>query len=99
MRIMVDFASRALGAVLNKVRFCKDPGYNSFTQFYKSCVCPKNRAISYFLTVNKMASKLSVSGDMGWESCGVRHEGDMLRLWNRLINIPDNRLTKEIFLL
>lgn len=35
-----------------------------------------------FLGVSKMAPK---------------HKGEMLRLWHRLINMPDNRRTKQIF--
>ena len=34
---------------------------------------------------------------MGWEPPEIRHKCDMVRLWNRLINMPDSRLTKHIF--
>ena len=51
----------------------------------------------WFLGVHKLAPKLAVRGDMGWEPPEVRHKGDMVRLWNRFISMPDNRLTKQIF--
>ena len=34
---------------------------------------------------------------MGREPCEVQRKGGMLQLWNRLINMPDNRLTKQVF--
>lgn len=40
---------------------------------------------------------MSAWGDMEWELRKFRQKGDMLRLWNRFINMPDNRLTKQIF--
>ena len=118
VNVLSDSAGRALGAVLDKVKFCRDLGYKTYTQLFKSCVCPildygagvwgyskhikceevQNRAIRCFLGVHKLAPLLAIVGDMGWEPCEVRHGGDMVRLWNRLINMPDNKLTKQIFL-
>ena len=117
-KILSDSAGRALGAVLNITRFCRDLGYRAFTQLFNSCVCPvadyaagvwgfskhstrdvtQDRAMRYFLGVHKLAPKLAVAGDMGWEPPGVRRKGEMVRLWNRLIAMPDSRLTKQIFL-
>lgn len=31
------------------------------------------------------------------DPCKVQHKGGILRLWNRLIGMPDNRFTKKIF--
>ena len=58
----------------------------------------QNRAIRYFLGVHRFAPIASITGDMGWESCNNRRMIRMLRLWNRLIKIPDTRLVKRIFL-
>ncbi len=33
----------------------------------------------------------------GWNSCKIRQRINMIRLWNRLINIGENRLTKRVF--
>jgi hypothetical protein len=57
----------------------------------------QNRATRIFLGVHKFAPKLGLEGDMGWMSCYYRHCLGMLRLWNRLIKLPANRLTKKIF--
>ena len=56
-----------------------------------------NRAIRYYLGVHKFAPTLAISGDMGWESCEGRRSLCMLRLWNRLIGMDENRLTKRVF--
>ena len=34
---------------------------------------------------------------MGWETCEMRWHMEMLRLWNRLVDMNENRLTKKIF--
>ena len=57
----------------------------------------QNRAIRFFLGVNKYASNLAVHGDMGWEFTSVRRKTEMLRMWNRFISFSDDRLTKRIF--
>ncbi len=38
--ILSDSAGRALGSVPSKVKNCRDLSFKSFTQLYKSCVCP-----------------------------------------------------------
>lgn len=54
--------------------------------------CKRERCL-VFKGVHKMAPELAVCGDMGWGPCEIRQKGDMLLLWNRLINMPANRLT------
>lgn len=49
------------------------------------CEAVQNRAIRCFLGIHKNAPKLAFNGDMGQEPCAVRHMGDMVWLWNRLI--------------
>ena len=56
-----------------------------------------NRAIRYFLGVHKFAPMAAASGDTGWEPCEVRWKICIARLWNRLIDMNDNRLTKKVF--
>lgn len=58
----------------------------------------QNRAIRLFLGVHNFAPNLAIQGDMGWESSRLRRKIEMLRLWNRFINMPDDRLAKQIFL-
>lgn len=40
IKALSDSAGRALGAVRNKVKLRRDLGYKTYTQLYKSCVCP-----------------------------------------------------------
>lgn len=58
----------------------------------------QNRAIHYFLGTHKFTPNLAINGDMGWVPSRVRRKVEMLRLWNRLVNMADGRLTKRIFL-
>ena len=56
------------------------------------------RAMRIFLGVHKHAPNLTVAGDMGWTTGRVRCHIEMIRLWNRLIKMPETRLTHKIFL-
>ena len=51
-----------------------------------------------FLGVHKHAPNLAVSGDMGWTTRRARRHIEMIRLWNRLIKMPETRLTHHFFL-
>lgn len=44
--------------------------------------------------VHKLTPNLAICGDMGWEPCVVRQKGDMVCLWHRRINMPEDRITK-----
>lgn len=50
-----------------------------------------------FLGLHKYSAKVAVEGDMGWVSCFVKQRCEMVRLWNRLVQLPEERLTKKIF--
>ena len=56
------------------------------------------RALRYFLGVHKFTPIDVLTGDSGWLSCFSRHKLALLRLWNRLVTLPDTRLTNKIFL-
>ena len=58
----------------------------------------QNRAIRIYLGVHKFAPTLALQGDMGWMSTENRQCLSVLRFWNRLLKLPDNRLTKQIFI-
>ena len=62
------------------------------------CDSLQNRAIRYFLGVHKFTPKLAINGDMGWISSSVRRKLNILRFWNRVIHMSDNRVTKVAFL-
>jgi len=57
----------------------------------------QHRAIRVYLGVHNFAPNAAITADMGWSPSQNRRKIEMLRLWNRLIEMNDNRLTKHIF--
>ena len=57
----------------------------------------QNRAIRYYLGVHRFAPVAAISGDIGWLPSKYRRWLNMLRYWNRLVKLNDNRITKIIF--
>ena len=57
----------------------------------------QNRAIRYFIGVHRFASILAITGDMEWIVSSDRHCVNILRLWNRLVNMQESRLTRKVF--
>ena len=55
------------------------------------------RAMRYFLGVHRFTPILATVGDTGWLSNIYRRWQSMIRLWNRLILMNDERLTKKVF--
>ena len=55
------------------------------------------RAPIFFLGVNKYAPKLGIEGDMGWISPDVKRKMEMIRFWNRVIGIDNDRLPKIVY--
>ena len=58
----------------------------------------QNKAARIFLGVHKFTATASIKGDIGWNSCLLRWNCNHMRLWNRLISMNDDRLTKHVFL-
>ena len=56
------------------------------------------RAIRYFLGVHTFTPIEGMYGDMGWATPQMRHHANMMRFWNRLVNMDDDRLTKKVFM-
>ena len=56
------------------------------------------KAARSFLGVHKFAPKLAVEGDMGWLAPQYRAWLNILRMWNKLIQLDDNRLTQNVFI-
>lgn len=48
--------------------------------------------------VHKYTPNLAVNGESGWTPSLIRRKNEMLRLWNRYVNMDSDRLTKKIFL-
>ncbi len=51
-----------------------------------------------FPGVHKYTAKWAIERDMGWESCLVKQRCETVRLWIRLVQLPEERLTKKIFI-
>ena len=56
------------------------------------------KALRYYLGVHRFAASDMLRGDAGWIKCFTRHKIAMIRLWNRLVNLPFNRITYKIFI-
>ncbi len=104
-------AGRTLGAVISKFKWLKNVGFNTFDKMYHTSVVPiidfgwgnkhygdgdkiQFRAIRYF---HGYIPLLALEGDMGCMSCQTRHHINMIRLWNKFINIEESRITKRVF--
>ena len=57
----------------------------------------QNRAIRYFMGVHRFAPILAITGDMGWIVSSDRHCVNILRFWNRLVNMQESRITRKVF--
>lgn len=68
-------------------------GYKPFTHTDNI----QNRAARYFLGVHRFTPILALRGELGWYTTQKMRWLNMFRYWNRLINMPENRLTKCIF--
>ena len=55
------------------------------------------RAMRCFLGVNRYAPIVGVEGEMGWTTPAVRRKLEILRLWNRLMSLEDDRLPRQVF--
>ena len=64
----------------------------------KAAYSIQNRAARCFLGVHKFAPILAVQGDLGWIPGTIRRKCEMIRMWNRLLNMSDNRVNKKVFL-
>ena len=74
--------------------------YSSSIWGYKQfhcCDSIQNRAIRGFLGVHRFAPKVAINGDMGWIGANVKRKLCMIRLWNKLVCMNNNRLPKIIF--
>ncbi len=111
-------AGRALGSVINKVKYNKDLGFNTYTTLFDSCVAPillyasgvwgtKGfkccedvilRACRFYCGVHRLTPIPGIQGDFGWLDCKSRWKIEAIRLYNRFINMDNDRLNKIVFL-
>ena len=57
----------------------------------------QHRVLRYYLGVHKFCPILALTGDVGWLTPRLSRYICRIRLWNRLISMDDQRLTKKIF--
>ena len=57
----------------------------------------QNRAMGFFLGVHRFAPIAGIIRDMGWTRPFLRRYVCMVRLWNRLLIMDDNRITDKVF--
>ena len=55
----------------------------------------QHRALCYYFDVHRFTPILAIYGDSGWIPCVYRRWGNILRIWNRLIDMDNFRLTKK----
>ena len=53
----------------------------------------RNWAIRYFMEVLRFTPILAITGNMAWVVSTSRRWANVLRLWNRLVSMEENRLT------
>ncbi len=57
------------------------------------------RSMRYFLGVNKYTPTHALYGDMAWVNMPkYRRWKSQLRLWNRLVEMENSRLTRRVFI-
>ncbi len=56
-----------------------------------------DNVLRLFLGVHKFAPNLSINAYMGWIPSKICRHTEILRKWNRLVKMEDNRLTKKVF--
>ena len=57
----------------------------------------RNRAARYFLGVHRFAALSAMDGDIGWTSTACRRKIDALRLFNRFVDMSEDRTVKKLF--
>ena len=63
-----------------------------------SCERIQQRASRFYLGVHPKTPTLALIGDIGWSTAQLKRHRNIMRYWNRLIQMDDTRLTKQIFL-
>ena len=67
-----------------------------FTKF-KACENIQNRAARYYLGLHRFTPIPALRGELGWNDVYIDRWINMVRFWNRLLKLEDNRLTSRVF--
>lgn len=55
------------------------------------------RAIRTFLGVGKTSPIPAITGDIGWTPVHINNQCNAIRLWCRLMNLPESRICRKVF--
>ena len=64
---------------------------------YNKCDIIQHRAMRTILGVGKQTPIPFLYFELGWTPPNFRQKLEMVRFWYHIINLPDNRLPKQIF--
>ena len=64
---------------------------------YNKCEVVQHRAMRTILGVGRQTPIPFLYFELGWTPPSIRQKMEMVRLWYHIINLPDNRLPKQIF--
>ena len=64
---------------------------------YSKCQALQHRAQRTYLGVGKFCPVPYIEGETGWTPVIIRHHVAMVRLWLKLVKLPEDRLTKFVF--
>ena len=73
--------------------------YTSSVWGYKQgakCQSVENKALRYFLGLNKFSPNAMLQGDTGWIPSHITIKTNMIKLWNRICSLDNCRLPKVI---
>lgn len=103
-QLLSDSAGTALGSAGSKMKVVPGLSFSVFTKLFHSMV---GSVLFYsagvgckgiYLGLHKLTAKLALQAEMGWEPCLIKQRIEMMRLWNRLTQLPEDRLTTKVFL-
>ena len=57
----------------------------------------QNRAIRYYCGLARGTPLIVLNGEMGWCPSIIRHDVETVRLYNQIVKMDDNRLTRMLF--
>ena len=87
-------------SIINKSYKLGGLGHYTYTKMFMSGVAPildYSSAMRIFLGVHKHALNLAVSGDMGLTTGKASHHIEMIRLWSRLLKMPEPDYRTQFF--
>ncbi len=68
------------------------------TKYYKCCEDIILRACRFYMGVHRLAAIPGIQGDMGWLDCKSRWKLEIIRQYNRFINMDQSRLNRTVFM-